>query len=157
MESGHACYQDDSHSWWLLSSERDLSTQNAVCNSNGFPRMEIDHCNGQVLPPKDHDATKICRVIIQDNRGLGLASQALFGCSPDVVCDHVTVEQNVILKDKSTWLHSFARRDPDQSLPSCHTLPRPRMSQLTQFLVSDAQSCHHVTGSSFLASLTSAF
>jgi hypothetical protein len=87
--------------------------------------MEIDHCNGQVLPPKDHDATKICRVIIQDNRGLGLASQALFGCSPDVVCDHVTVEQNVILKDKSTWLHSFARRTPIKASPVVTLFPGP--------------------------------
>jgi hypothetical protein len=42
------------------------------------------------------------RIVIQDNRGLGSASQALFRCSPDVVCDQVTVQRNIIIKDKST-------------------------------------------------------
>jgi polygalacturonase len=82
---------------------------NTVYNTTGFLDIEIDY-QSQVLPPKDYNATKIDGIVIQDNRGLGSASSASFRCSPDVVCDHVTVQRNIMLNDKSTWSCSFVRQ-----------------------------------------------
>jgi polygalacturonase len=86
-------------------------SRNTVYNTTSFLHVETDY-QSQVVPPKDYTATKIDHIVFRDNRGLGSVSQhASFGCSPDVVCDHVTVQRNTIpaRKDKSTstWSCSF--------------------------------------------------
>jgi polygalacturonase len=88
---------------------------NIVYNTTGFLDFEIDY-QSQVLPPKDYNATKIDGIVIQDNLGLGSASSASFRCSPDVVCDHVTVQRN-------------AKRQKYMVMFICTSIPsRPQLS-----------------------------